>query len=421
MNVTEGALTVVVPIRVGREEALRSLLERIGKDPGNDEQVPFHLIGSLHFARWSILPAGTSATGQPIPAQLAFSSSFDLPREAHFNDFIARTAEGLHEIYGHCRGYPEMRVPCKQVLLGYLLTHAVPEQTLYIGTPGLSASTIRRQQELRDAIGAFLDREGAINEHWRNSSPTAVRKAIQAFVRADESLSWAQEPPPRTPNALGVPGWTGIVLITLLAAPFMLSWWLLIRIKELRRGSQELPEATNAPPDRQGLVQGHLTHVSVIEPGFVRGRTLRFVLWLVHFAGRRIFNQGVLYGVSTLHFVRWVIIDRGQRLLFITNYDGSMTGYVSDFIHRSWEIPSALTAIWTNTLGFPKTSWLIREGARDMPAFTAFLLRQRASTPVWYSAYPYLTSGNIISNSRIRADLFSDLSESETREWLRLF
>jgi hypothetical protein len=126
-------------------------------------------------------------------------------------------------------------------------------------------------------------------------------------------------------------------------------------------------------------------------------------------------------GVSTLHFVRWEIIDGGKRLLFLTNYDGSMISYVGDFINKSWQIPSALTAIWSNTVGFPKTHWLILEGARDINRFTAFLLDYHVPTQVWYSAYKRFTTGNISNNEKIRRGLFGNLNEQETVEWLQRF
>ncbi len=48
-------------------------------------------------------------------------------------------------------------------------------------------------------------------------------------------------------------------------------------------------------------------------------------------AARKIFVFGKLGEISTIHFARWISIDHGQRLLFLSNYDGSWTNYLGDF------------------------------------------------------------------------------------------
>ncbi len=116
-----------------------------------------------------------------------------------------------------------------------------------------------------------------------------------------------------------------------------------------------------------------------------------------------------------------MIIDEGKRLLFLTNYDGSMISYVGDFVNKSWQIPWALTAIWSNTVGFPDTRWLILDGAKNINRFAAFLRNHQVPTQVWYSAYKRSTNGNIMNNARIRRGLFSDLVGLDTLEWLRRF
>jgi hypothetical protein len=39
-------------------------------------------------------------------------------------------------------------------------------------------------------------------------------------------------------------------------------------------------------------------------------------------------------------------------------------------------------------------------------------------TPIWYSAYPDLSTANIENNARIRAGLYGDMSPKEAEEWL---
>jgi hypothetical protein len=49
---------------------------------------------------------------------------------------------------------------------------------------------------------------------------------------------------------------------------------------------------------------------------------------------------------ASIHFARWVILPRTDKLLFLSNYDGGWERYLEDFIARAH---AGLTAIWSNT------------------------------------------------------------------------
>ena len=112
------------------------------------------------------------------------------------------------------------------------------------------------------------------------------------------------------------------------------------------------------------------------------------------------------------------MIDKGRRLLFVSNFDGSWENYLDDFIDKA---SPGLTAIWSNTVGFPKTSWLVLDGARDGSRFKANARDKQTYTNVWYSAYKQLTVQTIDNNSAIREDLFTSLDDTATRDWVRRF
>jgi hypothetical protein len=105
-------------------------------------------------------------------------------------------------------------------------------------------------------------------------------------------------------------------------------------------------------------------------------------------------------------------------LFFSSNYDGSLESYMDDFIDKAaW----GLNAIFSSGDGFPRTCFLFCGGITDEKAYKRFLPTRQVQTPVWYSAYPYLTTKNIANNAAIRAGLSGDLNEDETRTWLRRF
>ncbi|MEL6275407.1 MAG: hypothetical protein AAFU03_09935, partial [Bacteroidota bacterium] len=149
-----------------------------------------------------------------------------------------------------------------------------------------------------------------------------------------------------------------------------------------------------------------------------RRNLLRAVLTFVKLASRYIFTKGKLGTISSIHFARWVLLDNGRRLLFLSNFDGSWENYLGDFIDKA---ASGLTAIWSNTDGFPRSRFLIHEGAKDEKRFKAYARSSHLPTEVWYSAYKHLTVHNIWTNAKIRAGLSGPQTPQETAKWLRLF
>jgi hypothetical protein len=119
-----------------------------------------------------------------------------------------------------------------------------------------------------------------------------------------------------------------------------------------------------------------------------------------------------------LHFAHWSLIDNDTRLLFLTNYDGSWENYLDDFIGKA---AVGLTAIWSNTLNFPRTSFLVLGGARDERKFKAIARTTQAYTNVWYSAYPALPVTGILKNGALCADLAKPPGALDAGSWLRQF
>ena len=104
---------------------------------------------------------------------------------------------------------------------------------------------------------------------------------------------------------------------------------------------------------------------------------------------KRLAPPGSLIGISTIHFVRWLLIDEGRRLMMVSDYDGSWENYIDEFAEL---ILSGLDAIWETSYGYPP------DGARDLPAFKRFLRSHQVPSEVFYSAYPEETVLNIIND-----------------------
>ena len=88
------------------------------------------------------------------------------------------------------------------------------------------------------------------------------------------------------------------------------------------------------------------------------------MLDVIDLFARRLAEQGSLAGISTIHTVRWAVLDEGKYLLLVSNYDGTWENYIDEFAEL---ILSGLDAIWESSYGFPEL------GAQDLVAFKHFL------------------------------------------------
>ncbi len=166
--------------------------------------------------------------------------------------------------------------------------------------------------------------------------------------------------------------------------------------------------------ERTDFVQNHLAGVSEMKPGMVRRVTLRLALWVIgHGASRS--RPGFLDRIGSIHFARWLRLPKTNRLVFLSNYDGSWQSYLEDFIARLRE---GLSSIWSNTRDFPKTAYLVQGGAGDGTRFKRWARRQQVPTRFWYSAYPRLTTHRIRTNAAIRHGFASAMNEQEAAGWL---
>lgn len=407
---------------------LKSLLSEIDKETahaGRDDKylkLPFSSMRGLHFASLTIfedLPGKNN-----YDPYLVFENNFDGPFANYLEELVEKAAEGLHEIYGHCVGYPGGPAD-RDDIRRFLREHVFFPHAYYVGNVGRSVERVRQEFELKSSIETFLDAHAG---RLSNATPPTIRHEIQEYVRQQQNLSWAQRAQPRMTFAERLVPWTrlaGIVLPVLILFPVLLPFLVLYLIA-LRRRERTDPVEIPPPPNEQvrqlmsredRVVQNHMASLCYVKPGRFRQLTLRVVLWLTNLVAR-VSYKGSLIGLTTIHFAQWMLIDDGKRLLFLTNYDGSWENYLDDFIERA---ALGLTGIWSNTENFPRTKFLVLKGARDEPRFKAIARHTQAYTNVWYSAYPRQTVSSIDCNSTIREELFKSLDETATRKWLWRF
>jgi hypothetical protein len=204
---------------------------------------------------------------------------------------------------------------------------------------------------------------------------------------------------------------------------FGLAW--LVRHNERRDAPQDLP-----PLDPQQLAeivrredrvtQNHMASLVLIRPGIMRSLVIRAGHRALHLALRVLpgSRAGYLGSMRTVHFAHWSFLDNGSRLVFLSNFDHSWPSYLDDFIEKAH---GGLTLAWGCSVGFPRTSWLFRDGAADGRRFKTYALASRTVSRFWYSAYPRLTVDRIERHSAIAEGFRARaLSDKESAAWLRL-
>ena len=167
-----------------------------------------------------------------------------------------------------------------------------------------------------------------------------------------------------------------------------------------------------------GFAQNHMVSQTVMKPGPIRKLTIRLAFWAIARLTALNPKPGHLGDIGTIHFARWVTLPGTRDLLFFSNFGGSWESYLEDFITKAH---AGLTAVWSNTVGFPRTRNLFSDGATDGERFKRYARASMVHTPFWYSAYPDLTTANIRANQLIRRGISAAMTEADAVEWLTHF
>jgi len=129
-----------------------------------------------------------------------------------------------------------------------------------------------------------------------------------------------------------------------------------------------------------------LTVITTIREGRVPGSTLTYLQQLEavldSIANRE--KRGIptpIRLIATIHFARWIIWQDGERyrLIFTSNYDGSMWQYLRDFAAL---IASDMDRVWGNCDGYPAG------GCKDFDAFWQYVGDHQVQTTGFFAALP---------------------------------
>ena len=424
---------ILAPINPAHEPDLRLLLESMTREPGlavpSNPTLPFAQFKQIHFARFVILDDQTlddvEVYGVPrvnFPKYLAFLGDCDGSAEDLLREFAKHAKDGLRAIFQHCADYPSTND-----LLAWMKSHSVRPAANYINWLGRTVQQVQEEEDLHQALQNYLESKAS---SFASMQPRQIRDALTQYIATEHQsgrllLSPAIAAPLgwQIKNALNL---VGVPLLLLLASPLLLLALpiVLILLRQRERSDPEIaPRVDPEHADRLALIEdrditNQFSAMGSIKPGLVRRILMLLVLAAIDYSARHIFNRGRLARVTTIQFARWVFLDGGRRVLFASNYDGSLESYMDDFINK---VSFGLNVVFGNGIGYPRTRWLLLDGAKDEQTFKRYLRRHQVPTQVWYNSSPGLSALDKRRNALIREGLEKhSMTEPEIQEWLQL-
>ncbi|HEX5151203.1 MAG TPA: hypothetical protein VFW07_07125 [Parafilimonas sp.] len=420
-----GALSILANIIPGKQEYLTNLLKEVDDNrEDTDGIIPFPKLTSVHFARFVILNEAVDTKGSTIPSRLAFTTNFDLPLNNHWQELITYAGAGLWKVFSCCVDFRSGDYdPVK--LRQYLEQHSIKAKTFYVGVGYRSVQQVRNEKKLREDIENFAD---ANQSSFKGKSNLEIRERIIEHVRSSPDFEWASTPEPGPGFAWKLKHYGALILaicigvpIVLVLLPLIIIWVLIIFIDEVKTNPAEnkidKQHLRELMEHETGMVQAQFSAVGNMKPGWFRLQTTNILLMLTNFLAPYIFSKGKLSGIPTVHFARWLIINKGKQMLFLSNYDGNSETYLRDFINIAGR---QLTLLFSHTIGYPKTWFMVFGGAKDAKKFMEWARHNQTVTNVWYSANKNLTVNNVFNNSKVRDGLYGTLTEEEATKWLSL-
>jgi hypothetical protein len=433
------ALTVLAPIDPARRAELEARLARIASHLDSNDVFRPGALPDTHFTRFVILD---DPRGELAPL-LAWESNHD-GRAAAYLAAVARAAPAIERIFECCADYPPGLVADADAWAAWQLARSHRAAAFYTGYRGVPRARVLNDRRVHDAIRAVID--GLDRRALADLPRAELQRRICAEVRArhpelDTTATLDTGPAWRTAGAIalglailgalfGLPIWrwgaAGLLYVPLPCLLLLFLGYLQLRRHETRDIASWYARPVEVEPRIRDLedqvTQNQLTHVVELKPGRFRLVLLTLVLGAIDVLARLYFVHGALGGITAIHFARWVIVrDRRpgvtprHRLVFFSNYDGSWESYLGEFIDRAAE---GLTAVWSNTRGFPATAHLMFEGARDEDAFKQWTREHQVFTQVWWSGVPDSTVQNVLDDLWIRSRLDRGLGDRELERWL---
>ena len=457
-------VTIAVPFDARHSSSVRDELRAMGNPAGEEIRTALRANLRIHFVSAGVIERSLSE-----PAHLVIEASSDVGTHATIDELVSALGPWLQNAFraGKLEG------KLKDLLRRHVVTTG---QGLFsrpgldfTGTPGMTVGRIRDEWELAREVRNLLDTanfSGSALEvrnqirHAIEINPDPDVARLRPLLTPEPAPLLDPPPPAQSPLSLALAlafpavwnffwplllvglgltllgGWLAwrssgsLTLVVTVAIAGLVATVVAVGLAALRiyrrlsaleaadRPDDSLPDQRlidEIADDENRTVQNHMTGVSIMKPGRLRRFTLRLAFWAIGKIASGQYRPGFLGTIGTIHFARWVLLPGTDRLLFFSNYGGSWESYLEDFVTKANE---GLTAVWSNTEGFPRATNLFSGGATDGDRFKRWARRQQQPTPFWYSAYPHVTTARIRANAAIRQGLAAASTREEAELWL---
>jgi deferrochelatase/peroxidase EfeB len=448
-------VTVAIPFDKNFAKDVESCLDGIGNPATPQLAIPLDREAFVHFLSMSVFNADDTPRAFII---------LELSADGTVESVLKKLADAIDPILMDVLGKAHANIGGR-ALWEFLKQHhhgvgqgwfSTPGVN-FDGTPEMSVPRIRKEAQLARFASDIL-------EGYRPStSALEALEFVRRTVETDPAYKDAQwvftEPPPSAPALQAPPRLSKTVLpiissvIANLLWPFLLialavlaagwildsfgtGFWLFWLVLVLMFGvsylwlrhkeSSDLPD--DIPPSAVAVetfmqrenftAQNHLAAASTMKGGAFRRLTLRIGLWIAGQLAMHFSRPSFLGPTGVIHFARWILLPGTNTLLFYSNFDGAWESYLENFVEEAHQ---GVTGIWSNTVGFPKTSNLFGQGAADGDRLRRWTRRQQYPSRTWYTAYPSYTLARIRTNAAIRQGFVRASTEADAADWLSCF
>jgi len=422
--------TATIALKLRDRAAAKHAIEELARE--RDGQKGPRLFGGLdiHFARVALLE---EPGGVPYASWMILETNFDsehADRDAAVREHLHRVAtKRKAELAALLAATEGAGATSADAIHDLLLRKTAPSTAEYQGHTHRDLQRIELEGQVRREALAFAatlprdtkahDVHRLVREHIAKLQIRGLDLDARAPKRPDPAVRAQKLRETVRPWLTHAPLLFGSVLpvaLSTFAELFAPQFDLQARAEERGPDAEALLRSCASTEDHGA--HNALTHVVPLKPGWIRARALAGLHRYLAGVARDHFDEiGMLGGIPSIHFAKWVLIDEGRRLLFMSNYDGNWESYLGDFVDGA---AAGLNAAWTCTEEYPNTIATFWGGANDEERFKAWARSKQRPTQLFYTAYPASSVATINNATWLRAGLHeAKLSGPALEEWRR--
>lgn len=411
----------------------RPVMQADGKTPVTNLTFRPNQLPDTHFMRFVIIE------DPRLPALLVWECNHDGGARDYLRLVWAASREKnailqFDKIFSACKDYPTSAQ--RDPWVEWFVRRTIRAEAFYCGYRGVTKKHVDAAGRVHEEVRAFAD----LHRDTLATLPAAeIHRRIREHLTSDPPPGDLKQgdteliPDPRpgfaarkrrviiTAIILGILLLPVLIPILVLGIPYLLIRERLEKVAPIKRAVHAAPDLI-AVEDR--IIQNQLTHVVDVKGGPFRYFLQRAVLLAIDQLARWHYVNGHLGHITSIHFGRWVLLKdtrwwrffwRHDRLLFFSNYDFSWDSYLGEFVDRQ---ATGLTAVWSNTEGFPRTFFLIRRGATDEERFKQWARDHQIASQVWWSGVRHSSVENVNIDLEIHRGAL-DPAPQNVERWLR--